>query len=1137
MHIYDFNILSPLEFEHLVADVITASVNAAGKTSLTVITQEGGPDKGVDFKLDDGKIIGQAKRYHDIHALRKSLKKEVQKVIDLNPSRYILIVSLPLSFALRKEIMEVFHPFLKTDTDIIDQIDLSRLLEEHREILLRYNKLWISSVHVLQQLLAEAVSKAMGEVKWNSTGKEIESIADVQSYFVPTVYYQEGIEILEQKNVLIITGDPGIGKTTLARALCNYFLHHKKVESVYCHQGIDPPLYIPNRTKRSIFFLDDFLGSNIWQQSGVNDISYFVRFIDDIFDGGHLLIMTTREYIYQQQKKFTPRLNALDDFKSVIALSGFSPVEKFDILLKNVNRAPLSLIAYESLKRNATSIIDSPGYNPKLIAEFIRTKHKDIESDYDWGYALYSFICSPNSYWESNFLELSAGSQLFLLCLFISNDPALHHSLLDTFRSVSRFRQISAPGFEADVFVKAVSELNNTFINVEQDTKTGEMAYSFSSTLIKDFLLHYLRSNDHNIEYLIKGAINSNQLFYAFTTHEQDRLETDLTETPLQGKKILLNYRLQELFIEKITTQFDRLTEIRIRKKNWDNGEVTFDRKNNKDNRVARLKKLIEYFDIGLHRNWRIKQFVLKQVEQFAIWKKDTDIYLHDDEFAEIPGLICLIYKEIKTPVKEVFDSFFYEIRSTSHFLNFYELRKIYKKEFDRYIVENRKNLIKTLEHVVYNDVTVHKGFWEQMGYTFSYYALNDLFDYIILDVFKKYNLTLTVAKWNAWVKIAGLTPRKMEKEKLMPFSHNRNSAQYSKIVITERLNAFLPAKLVTLSRPAIHEWIALNFPEQQYQLEALFASRKYLYKLAKFYYQLNPLITYCLKVQLDIPQQKEQFIIGFAEATLQDFSGPEKEAIKQFAVISEAKNWSYFTARQFVEFARRHPCEGSLFEKMIKYGRLAENNNWYCFVFKDLVSLFVAEHFKSSDAKINQYLSPSKPDGIRNFASVIPYLAAIDEADFLRYCIYPNISRFVLAVDSPVIEVLIKQYFEYYRTHLTCRTFRGKTHCSFVFNDNQKTSDLFTYCNISLSERILKNFPYESAYFKDEVNAKRCVALLKYMEMKLMDCYNFPMSWIKGKRFWQLLAKTDLAELIQEEVNELKSYLQNCRRSNGSAK
>ncbi len=845
--------------------------------------------------------------------------------------------------------------------------------------------------------------------------------------------------------------------------------------------------------------------------------------------------MTTREYIYQQQKKFTPRLNSLDDFKTVIALSGFSPAEKFDILLKNLNKAPLSLIAYESLKRNAISIIDSPGYNPKLIAEFIRTKHKDIESDYDWGTALYNFIHSPNSYWESNFLELTVGSQLFLLCLFISNDPALHHSLLDTFKSVSRFRQISAPGFEADVFVKAVSELNDTFINVEIDTKTGEMAYSFSSTLIKDFLLHYLRLNDHNIDYLIRGAINSNQLFYAFTTREQDRLEIDFTETPLHGEKILLNYRLQELFIEKIITQFDQLTETRIRKTNWDNGEVTFDRKNNKDNRVARLKKLIECFDIGLSRNWKIKQFVLKQVEKFAIWEEDNHIYLHDDEFAEIPGLICLIYKEIKTPLKEIFDSFFYEIRCTSHFLNFYELRKIYKKEFDRYIVENHKDLIERLEHVVYNDITAHKGFWEQMGYAFSYYALNDLFDYIILDVFRNYNLTLTDRKWNTWVKTAGLSPRKMKKDKLLPLSPRHNGVSHiDSIAIAEKMKAFMPAgKLVTLNQQIIHEWITLNFPEQRSQLEVLFASRKYLYKLAKFYYHLNPLITHCLKLQLDIPQEKEQFIIGFAEAILRDFSSPEKEAIKQFAVISEAKNWTYFNARQFAEFARLHPCEKNLFQRMIKSGGLAENNNWYCFVFKDMVSLFVAEHFKSSDAKVNQYLSPFKPDGIMDFPSVIPYLAAIDRTDFHKYYTYLHVRRFVKAVDSPDREMLLRQYFDYYKTHFTCRTFRGKTQCSLVFNDNQKTSDLFTYCNVRLSERILKNFPHESPYFRNEANDRRCANLLKYMETKLMDYYNIPMSYIKGKRFWQLLAKTDLAELVQEEVNELKLYLQNCQRSN----
>lgn len=221
----------------------------------------------------------------------------------------------------------------------------------------------------------------------------------------------------------------------------------------------------------------------------------------------------------------------------------------------------------------------------------------------------------------------------------------------------------------------------------------------------------------------------------------------------------------------------------------------------------------------------------------------------------------------------------------------------------------------------------------------------------------------------------------------------------------------------------------------------------------------------------------------------------------------------------------------------VIKYGVLAENNNWYCFLFKDMVGLFCAEHFKFSDAKIKNYQSPYRPDGIMDFSSVIPYLATIDKVDFHKYYTYPTVSRFVQAVDSRDRETLIKQYFHYFNTFFTCRIFRGKMKCSFVFNHNQKTSDLFTYCNVRLSEQILKNFPYESAYFKNEVNDKRCASLLKYMEMTFMDYYNIPVSWIKGKRFWQLLAKTDLAELIQEEVNELKLYLQNCRRSNGPAK
>lgn len=160
---FDLHILEPAEFERLVADLITARENTSPKTSYTVITQNSGPDGGIDFKLNDGKIIGQAKRYKNKGNLLNSLKKEVEKVKRLCPERYILIVSLDITYNVREEIKKLFHPYIKSDSDIIDRTDVSRLLEVHRDILLRHNKLWLSSTHILRQVVENSVDKSLSD--------------------------------------------------------------------------------------------------------------------------------------------------------------------------------------------------------------------------------------------------------------------------------------------------------------------------------------------------------------------------------------------------------------------------------------------------------------------------------------------------------------------------------------------------------------------------------------------------------------------------------------------------------------------------------------------------------------------------------------------------------------------------------------------------------------------------------------------------------------------------------------------------------------------------------------------------------------------------------------------------------------
>ena len=226
MYSFDFNILEPKEFENFTADVVTARESRSTDSFTIVHTQFSGRDYGIDFKINGDEIIGQAKRYSRESSLLSNLKKEVIKVKAIAPKRYILVLSLPMSFQRREELKQLFHPFILSSADVIDATDLNRLLEQHPNILLRHNKLWISSTTILAEVIEKTVSKALHNQSRKGSAVELKEISVVNNYFVSTKFFPRSIEIIKKKHFLIITGDPGIGKTTLAHALCHYFFEH-----------------------------------------------------------------------------------------------------------------------------------------------------------------------------------------------------------------------------------------------------------------------------------------------------------------------------------------------------------------------------------------------------------------------------------------------------------------------------------------------------------------------------------------------------------------------------------------------------------------------------------------------------------------------------------------------------------------------------------------------------------------------------------------------------------------------------------------------------------------------------------------------------------------------------------------------
>ena len=128
---YDFSQLNDKEFEVLVVDLLSIT------NDIRIERFKTGKDRGVDgrFFTDSGKeIILQCKHYlkSGYRVLISKIKNEESKKVKiLNPSKYIFVTSLPLSWDNKEEINKIFHPYIKRSDDILGQEDLNDLLRKN----------------------------------------------------------------------------------------------------------------------------------------------------------------------------------------------------------------------------------------------------------------------------------------------------------------------------------------------------------------------------------------------------------------------------------------------------------------------------------------------------------------------------------------------------------------------------------------------------------------------------------------------------------------------------------------------------------------------------------------------------------------------------------------------------------------------------------------------------------------------------------------------------------------------------------------------------------------------------------------------------------------------------------------------
>ena len=473
--------LSYIDFEELCRDL------AQAETGKRFSAFGPGTDGGIDGRHSKGdqSTILQCKHYwrSSFSDLKSALQKEVSNLAKLNPNRYLLITSQSLTPNKSDILAKILDTHLKCPEDIWGKEDIEAAIRRHPQIEKSHFKLWLSSTAVLERILQSGLEAFTQATK--------EEILDDLRVYVHNPSFDEAISRLEEQNILIVSGPPGVGKTTLAKMIAYHYLNENW--SFYAINSLEEGFSKIDDGTPTLFFFDDFLGRiELNRQSLLQRDSALAMFVKRVRKSKNSrFILTTRAHIFEEARLLSDYIDdkSLQLSKFILNVDAYTRRIRSHILFNHLSHSDLTTAHFAALLKNQwlKKIIDHRNYNPRVIASISSGCLDKIEPN-EYPTYVYHALDNPDLIWNKPFQTLAMKCQNLLVCLYFGSEygqdiDELRVNFTDLHRNVCTFH--SQPTQPGD-FDSALYTLESGFVSITDKT------VMFVNPSLRDFLKSYL---------------------------------------------------------------------------------------------------------------------------------------------------------------------------------------------------------------------------------------------------------------------------------------------------------------------------------------------------------------------------------------------------------------------------------------------------------------------------------------------------------------------------------------------------------------------------------------------------------------------------------------------------------------------
>lgn len=493
---YDFTSLSAADFEDLCRDLI------GRKLSLQFEAFAPGPDGGMDGRhaRAGSETVLQVKHYagSTFSKLKAAMKGERKSIDGLAPQRYILATSRQLTPANKTALASEIGAALQAPGDIYGPGDLNALLREFPDIEKAHIKLWLQSTAVLERVLASAAHTVTAMTK-----------ADVEAkvrIYAQNPSFSEAQAILESQHVLIVSGPPGVGKTTLAEMLSYAYL--AEGWELVAIRSLDDGFGSIDDSKKQVFFFDDFLGKIALDVKALaakdSDLARFMRLVRN--SPNARFILTTRAYIFEEARQASENLadERLDISRYLLDVGIYTRRIRARILYNHLVFAGTPVAHMRSLIESGTAkrVVDHPNYNPRVIEWMTAGDRLHDVTPSDYPKAFLAALANPKRLWDTAFRKHIPEKcrHLLLTMYFCSQYGVALEALRNAFEPLHQ-ELCASYGIPRDPkdFEEAIRILEGGFIRLEEDIfDLGGIQAQYVNPSFRDYMADYV----HDVELL-----------------------------------------------------------------------------------------------------------------------------------------------------------------------------------------------------------------------------------------------------------------------------------------------------------------------------------------------------------------------------------------------------------------------------------------------------------------------------------------------------------------------------------------------------------------------------------------------------------------------------------------------------------